>query len=69
MSNPNCDGSKCQSEMGEVRTLPTGGQSNAILCRVCWSHEMEFRKARNLALAKDCQFKLPAWETLQIYTP
>ena len=67
--NPNCDNDKCASETGEVRVLPTGGDGNAILCHTCFLHELRYRRERNQALSKDCQFKLPAWETLKIYAP
>lgn len=53
--------------MGQVRVLPTGGDSNAILCRRCFIREIVFRKERNLALSTDCRFDLPAWETLKPY--
>jgi len=67
MKNDNCDGDKCTSAAGEVRVLPTGGDSNAILCRSCFNHEMQFRRERNQDLADDCKFSLPAWETLRVY--
>lgn len=66
MNNPNCDGSgPCHS--GQVRVLPTGGDSNAILCRYCFNREIAFRVDRNRELSKDCQFKLPTWDSLKIY--
>lgn len=66
MNNNNCDGSG-PCDMGEVRVLPTGGDSNAILCRRCFNREIAFRQDRNRDLAKDCQFQLPAWSTLKVY--
>jgi hypothetical protein len=65
--NPNCDGYKCGSKTGEVRLLPTGGSSNLILCRRCFDYEIAFRKDRNKELGKFAQFKLPAWEELEVY--
>lgn len=66
MNNPNCDGSgPCHP--GLVRVLPTGGDSNGILCLYCYRREIEFRKQRNRELSKDCQFKLPAWLSLRVY--
>lgn len=67
--NPNCDGSKCQSEHGEVRLLPTGGDSNAILCRACFDNEIMFRRERNASVLHpvSTKFDLPAWETLKVY--
>lgn len=65
--NPNCDGSHCQTVKGQVRLLPTGGDGNAILCRSCFAHEIQFRRERNRELSTDCQFALPTWETLKIY--
>ncbi len=65
--NNMCDGSHCTSETGEVRLLPTGGDSNAILCRSCHFHEISWRKERNRSLSLDCRFPLPAWEDLAAY--
>jgi hypothetical protein len=68
MQNPNCDGSgPCTP--GQVRVLPTGGDSNGILCRACYGREIQFRKERNKELGKSCQFDLPAWDTLKVYQP
>jgi hypothetical protein len=70
MQNPNCDGSGPCILNGEVRVLPTGSQAhhgNAILCRLCFNREIQFRKERNRDLGKDCQFQLPRWETLKVY--
>jgi hypothetical protein len=53
--------------MGEVRVLPTGGDSNAILCRRCYWREINYREERNKDLADFAKFKLPAWETLKVY--
>lgn len=66
MNNPNCDGSgPCHPS--QVRVLPTGGDSNGILCRYCFNREIAFRRDRNRDLSKDCQFKLPTWDSLKIY--
>lgn len=67
MKNPNCDNDKCTSSTGEVRVLPTGGDSNAILCRTCYDHEIRFRRERNRQLAPSNAFQLPAWSTLKVY--
>ena len=74
IQNPMCDGSHCTSETGEVRVLPvtnfvSGGCSNVILCRACHWHELSWRRERNRELAPECQFDLPAFETLKFYTP
>lgn len=66
----NCDGSGPHWP-GNVRVLPLGStphHGNLILCRLCFEREIRYRKERNLELAQDCAFKLPAWETLKIYT-
>lgn len=68
MKNPNCDNDKCTEANGETRVLPTGGDSNAILCFACYLHEMRFRRERNRDLAKENQFALPAWRDLKIYS-
>jgi hypothetical protein len=65
--NPNCDGSGPCVINGEVRVLPTGGESNAILCRRCYQHEIAFRKERNHLLGRAFRFKLPEWDTLKVY--
>lgn len=66
--NPNCDGSGPHILNGQVRVLPTGGDSNAILCKLCYRREIAFRRDRNKELGKDAQFKLPAWEELKVYS-
>ncbi len=67
MNNNNCDGSGPHSINPEVRVLPTGGDSNAILCFTCFLRELQFRKQRNKELSKESQFKLPSWESLKKY--
>lgn len=74
MKNPNCDNDKCISPHGEVRVLPIGGDSNAILCWACYKHEMRYRKMMNRGLYGSTPppatpFKIPAWEDLKIYNP
>lgn len=64
IQNPNCGGSHCHSRKGEVRLLPTGGDSNAILCRSCFRHEMKYRKER---IAEGVEFDLPKWNDLKVY--
>lgn len=66
MKNPNCDNDLCASSTGEVRTLPVGGGGNAILCRHCYSREMEFRRER---ISEGVDFDLPLWESLKVYAP
>lgn len=68
--NPNCDGSHCTAAIGEVRVLPLGSEpnhGNLILCRSCHANEMKYRRGRNRELASDCQYRLPAWESLKVY--
>jgi len=67
MHNPNCDGDHCRSNVGDVRLLPAGGDSNLILCRGCYEHELTWRRSRNRELGTAAQFDLPAWETLTVY--
>lgn len=66
-SNPNCDGSNCQSKQGQVRLLPYGGGGNLILCQACFHFEMVYRRQRNKELSKDCQFKIQEWKDLEVY--
>lgn len=67
MNNPNCDGSHCTRATGEVRVLPSGGDSNLILCRSCVCAELAWRRSRNKELANDVAFDLPEWDTLKVY--
>lgn len=65
-NNPNCDGSgPCR--LGEVRVLPSGGDSNLILCRNCFNSEIRYRIDRNNSLAKENRFDIPHWSSLKIY--
>jgi hypothetical protein len=64
--NNNCDGSGPHIP-GEVRVLPTSPGSNAILCKLCFAHELAWRSERNKELAADSRFDLPNWDTLKIY--
>jgi hypothetical protein len=67
VKNNNCDGSgPCHP--GAVRLLPTGNMSNAIYCRYCFEREMSWRKERNRDLGHAYQFKLPEWDSLNIYS-
>ncbi len=45
--NPNCCGSHCRHEQGEVRLYPLGGGANLILCHACWAHENRYRFNRS----------------------
>ena len=63
--NPNCDGDHCLHAAGRVRVLPTGADSNAILCRPCFDHEMRWRIERNKELETSCQYDLPKWLSLR----
>lgn len=65
--NWNCDGDKCLVSEGEIRVLPTGGDSNLLLCRACYENEMRYRRERNLELNSAAQFALPAWDSLDVY--
>ena len=67
--NWNCDNDQCQEPHGEVRVLPAGGQGNLILCQACFLHELRYRQERNRAVSVDCQFELPAWDSLKVYAP
>lgn len=68
MNNPNCDhGQRC-SENPQVRRLPTGGNSAVIVCKHHYILEMMYRRVRNKELAEECQFDIPKWESLEVYT-
>ena len=64
----NCCGSGPHSD-GEVRVMPSGGDSNLILCRSCWARENQYRRERNRQLGNFAQYKLPDWETAKVYEP
>jgi len=65
--NPECNGAHCAAAIGQVRVLPTGGDSNAILCRTCFAHEIVWRRERNRELGASAQFALPTWEACKVY--
>lgn len=65
--NNMCDGDKCQSENGQVRVLPTGSSSNAILCLHCFTNELNYRAHANRTLGDFAKFSLPKWTDLQEY--
>lgn len=67
VQNNMCDGSRCRSNVGEVRILSTGGSGNVIVCRACFDHEIAFRRERNKELSSDAAFDLPRWEDLKVY--
>lgn len=62
--NPNCDGSHCRSEQGEVRYLPTNESSGVFLCSVCFHHEMAWRKQVNKRVAHP--FDILEWDSLEV---
>jgi len=65
--NPNCDGSHCRSNSGEVRVLPLGGGANNIVCQACFEHEMRYRRQRNRDLGGAMKFDIPGWMDLTVY--
>lgn len=63
-----CDGEGPHSV--PVRKLPISDNpdhGNAILCRLCFEKEMDFRKERNKELEPAAQFTLLNWNALEIY--
>ncbi len=64
--NPNCSGSHCLSETGEVREIrfPNG---NLILCHACFDHEIAWRRERNRELATYARYFLPTWQDSSVY--
>lgn len=50
----------------EIRKLPLGGGSNALLCYRCYQTEMNWRKEQNKDLTPDCQFDCPSWFSLEV---
>jgi len=67
-NNPRCDKQLGICVEGEVRLLPTGGDSNAIVCKSCYQHEIDWRQDMNdTERDYDEQFAIPAWESLKVY--
>ena len=62
--NDNCDGTGPHTQ-GEVRSLPTGGMTRAILCRACFLREMNWRRERYQA----GEYRWPThfWDELEVY--
>ena len=61
-NNPRCDKQLGICVEGEVRLLPTGGDSNVIVCKSCYQHEIDWRASMNAP-----EQQLPAWESLKVY--
>jgi hypothetical protein len=47
--------------------LPIGGDSNVILCRECYQHELQWRRKRNRELEDFAKFDLLGWDSLEVY--
>ena len=60
MDNSNCCGSGPHAP-GTVKLMPSGGDSNLILCRHCWHREIAHRSSRNLELGVWAHYELPTW--------
>ena len=68
MKNPNCDGSHCREETGEVRVYPIGGGGNIILCLTCWAHENKYRHERAASGKVDpANFPQQDWGKAEVY--
>ena len=66
--NNNCDNNKYKSNNGEVRVLPSGGDSNLILCKSCFDFEINYRLSRNIQSATPTNvFEILKWEDLKVY--
>lgn len=64
-----CFGDHCLIINPELRILPTGGLTKAIICHSCYLHELHWRKTRNSELGMYLSLDLPKWDTLAIYNP
>jgi len=51
----------------ELRVLPTGGSSNALLSHKGYLKELAYRKERNKELGDAFKFDLPLWDDLKVY--
>lgn len=65
--NPNCDGSHCLTESGEVRLYPLGGGANLILCAACFAHENQYRRERGRETGAPENWPLIDWTTARPY--
>ena len=66
MDNPNCCGAG-PHWFGKVKLMPSGGDSNLILCRACWHREITYREGRNRELGVWAHFELPPWYSAKEY--
>lgn len=65
---PGCEAGLCTTDSGELRSLPTGGDGNAILCRACFNHEMVFRRDFNQHNKHNgSRLDLVSWTSLKVY--
>jgi hypothetical protein len=64
--NYNCCGAGPHTP-GEVRVMPSGGDSNLILCLSCWTRENQYRRNRNRELGTFAQYRIPSWESAKVY--
>ncbi len=65
--NPNCDGSHCESETGEVRVYPLGGGANVILCLACWACENRYRYERGRETGRPSDWPQVNWNAAEVY--
>ena len=65
--NPNCDGTRCRSEIGEVRMMPASNPEDGFLafCRGCYDAELARRMEEDVIAWNNT----PRWETLLIKVP
>jgi hypothetical protein len=67
INNPNCDGSHCREDIGDVRLYPLGGGGNLILCRDCFNHENAYRRARGRETGAPENWPVVEWSTAKRY--
>jgi len=68
--NPNCDGSHCANESGEVRVYPLSDgplHSNLILCRSCWAHENGYNYNRGRETRQPDNWPQRDWGAAEVY--
>lgn len=70
-NNPRCEKQLGVCVPGEVRVLPTEGESGGIVCKSCFEHEIEWRDTMNdeLELEAEDLLNLPSWEDLAVLEP
>jgi hypothetical protein len=69
LHNPNCDGGKCRTVIGDVRVYPLGAGGNLILCHACFAAENKHRYDRGRETKEPRDWPQVNWHTAKEYEP